>query len=285
MIRILSNDWHTTIASVASATHNDLLICSPFVAEEGIGVVRENITPAFRRNGRLTFVTNLSVAHVCDLATDPRAIRTLSESVGDASVYHLPGLHAKAYIADCDVAVVTSANLTAGGLYRNLECGVEIRDQSLVRQVRRAIIAFAELGALVPRDRLEVYCNALDGLVDAVRAAQRSAHSAFRQQFRAAIRPIEDDLLRMRLAGGAVHSVFARTIEYLLRERGPLSTVELHTFIQSIHPDLCDDAVDRVIDGKRFGKKWKHAVRTAQQQLKRQGNVELEGSKWRLTHG
>jgi hypothetical protein len=54
-----------------------------------------------------------------------------------------------------------------------------------------------------------------------------------------------------------------------------MPTAELHPLIQRIHPDLCDDSVDRVIDGKHFGKKWKHAVRTAQQHLKKIGKVEL----------
>jgi len=53
--------------------------------------------------------------------------------------------------------------------------------------------------------------------------------------------------------------------------------------IEAIHPDLCDNSVDRVIDGKRFGKKWKHAVRTAQQQLKKQGLVRLANDRWMIT--
>jgi hypothetical protein len=61
-----------------------------------------------------------------------------------------------------------------------------------------------------------------------------------------------------------------------------LTTEELHPMIKAIHPDLCDDSVDRVIDGKRFGKKWKHAVRTAQQQLKKRGLICYEDGLWRL---
>ena len=47
--------------------------------------------------------------------------------------------------------------------------------------------------------------------------------------------------------------------------------------VAAIHPDLCDDSVDRVINGIHFGKKWKHAVRTAQQSLKNKGTIVLEG--------
>jgi len=61
-----------------------------------------------------------------------------------------------------------------------------------------------------------------------------------------------------------------------------MSTDELNPLIQKIHPDLCDDSVDRVIDGRHFGKKWKHAVRTAQQYLKRTGQIELREGLWHL---
>jgi len=52
--------------------------------------------------------------------------------------------------------------------------------------------------------------------------------------------------------------------------------------IQQMPPDLCDGTVDRVIDGTRFGKKWRHAVRTAQQQLKKRGTIALINGAWTL---
>lgn len=64
---------------------------------------------------------------------------------------------------------------------------------------------------------------------------------------------------------------------------GPKTTEGIHEAVQAVHPDLCDDTVERVIDGKRFGKKWKHAVRTAQQHLKRRGLAEYKDGLWRLT--
>jgi hypothetical protein len=58
----------------------------------------------------------------------------------------------------------------------------------------------------------------------------------------------------------------------------------MNPMIQRIHADLCDDSIDRVIDGEHFGKKWKHAVRTAQQQLKKRGEIHLRDGRWHLTH-
>jgi hypothetical protein len=282
MIRVLASGWDSVLAGLASSVKRELIVCSPFVGEDGVRLIRDNVPDAFHRDGRLTFVTNLSVKNVCDLSTDPRAVRALSDTVRATSVYHLPGLHAKAYVADDRVAVVTSANLTSGGMLRNFECGVEIRDATHVAAVRTVVDTYADLGALVPRDRLSRYCEALDSILDRVSRAKRAADSDFRRQFSRLLKPVEDELLRMRLARGPIHTVFARTIEYLLGSFGPMTTVQIHSRVQSLHPDLCDNTVDRVIDGKRFGKKWKHAVRTAQQQLKKRGKIELVGNKWQL---
>jgi len=40
--------------------------------------------------------------------------------------------------------------------------------------------------------------------------------------------------------------------------------------------------VDRVIEGRHFGKRWKHQVRSAQQHLKAAGLVELVEGRWCL---
>lgn len=57
----------------------------------------------------------------------------------------------------------------------------------------------------------------------------------------------------------------------------------MHPRIQALLPDLCDDQTDRVIDGKHFGKLWKHHVRSAQQHLKRAGIITYKGGLWVLT--
>ena len=53
-----------------------------------------------------------------------------------ASVRGIRGLHAKLYTFGDSVAVVTSANLTVAGLYRNPEFGVITEDPAAVRRCR-----------------------------------------------------------------------------------------------------------------------------------------------------
>lgn len=282
-VRIAGNDWRCTLRDLLKSASNEVLVCSPFVGVGGAEFISQNLPAGFASCGRIDFLTNLSLGNLYQRSTDPRALQDLVLNVPKTYVHHIPGLHAKAYIADDRHAIITSGNLTSGGLYRNLEYGVVVDDPGLVRTIRSDLTQFATLGAVVPSDALAAYCNALDVVLPLIRTENRLTRRAFHERLLERLTPLEDELLRLRLAGGAMHTVFARTIEYLLGARGPMTTVQMHPIIASIHPDLCDDTIDRVIDGKRFGKKWKHAVRTAQQQLKKQGRVHFDGNQWSLS--
>lgn len=76
--------------------------------------------------------------------------------------------------------------------------------------------------------------------------------------------------------------IFASTILHLLAPDRRMTTREIHPLVKALHPDICDDDVDRVIDGVHFGKRWKHMVRNAQQYLKRAGRIAHDGRYWRL---
>ena len=259
-----------------------MVVCSPYVGREGTELLTAHLTASFRQRGSITFITDLSPANVCQRSTDPRALRQLRDHAARTAIRYLPGVHAKVYVADEDVAIVGSGNLTAGGLYRNFEYGVEVCSDPIVGRIKRDVLDYAALGADVPPEQLEAYCEAADELHSLFDEQRRSARREIRRRFDESLRNAQDSLIRVRLAGGPVHTVFARTIEYLLRAHGPMTTEKLHPIIRAIHPDLCDDSVDRVIDGKRFGKKWKHAVRTAQQQLKKKGASRYDDGFWRL---
>lgn len=278
----ISTQWHRSLLQLVRSVERDLVICTPFVSVDGVAAILDNTPPAFSATGRLTFLTNLSVANVASLVTDPRPLGRLQEKYAQATIHHLPGLHAKVYIADGARAIVTSGNLTAGGLYRNLEYGIELFEASLVKRIRQDMFDILRLGALVPAEELALYCLAVERVQSQLKKDNEALRSKARKAYKSALIDLEDRLIRLRLAGGPIHTVFAHTIEYLLRMHGPLATTELHPLIQSIHPDLCDDSVDRVIDGRRYGKKWKHAVRSAQQQLKAAGRALFEEGRWRL---
>ncbi|HOG46154.1 MAG TPA: phospholipase D family protein [Anaerolineae bacterium] len=265
-----------------SSAEADVLISSPYVTQDGVGFMAEHISSRVRAQGRICLLTDLSPLNVSQGSTDPHAVRSLNQLAPNVEVYHLPRLHAKVYVADVHHAAITSANLTRGGLSLNYEYGVGIEHSPSVSTIRRDVTEYAELGARVTFQELAVYCQAADRVRSALQGQQRQIAQTARRALEEALQDAADELIRIRVSGGAIHPVFAKTIVYLLQREGPLTTAQLHHMIEQIHPDLCDNSVDRVINGVRFGKKWKHAVRTAQQGLKRRGLVQLEDGRWVL---
>lgn len=231
---------------------------------------------------RITLVTDISARTLADGATEISALLSLADSVQNASIVYLPGIHAKVYTSGTAIAIVTSANLTVGGLSRNLEYGVAITEPAQVLQVRADAQRYAALGGRVSRERLLEIDARVRELRKSLQEERRSISQKIREATKQIYRTTEDELLRARVAGRSITGIFAETVLYLL-DTEPLSTSQIHHRISEIHPDLCDDTIDRVIDGQRFGKLWKHHVRNAQLQLKRDGRAEYDSSSglWR----
>ena len=152
-----------------------------------------------------------------------------------------------------------------------------------VRQIVDDLEGYATLGAEVSLLQLTQLADISAQLRHHHSQVLASARRSFQDAFQEQIAEAEETLLELRAKSSQSNSaIFSRTILYLLK-RGPLPTKELHPLVQKIHPDLCDDRIDRVIQGVRFGKRWKHMVRNAQQSLKEQGLIKFDGRKWNLT--
>jgi hypothetical protein len=85
------------------------------------------------------------------------------------------------------------------------------------------------------------------------------------------------------IPGESTTAIFGRAVRYILRQHGPLSTRDINPLVQGLFPDMCDDGVHRVINGVSFGRRWKHQVRNAQVQLRRDSVIVRDGNRWRLT--
>ncbi len=281
-MKLLRSDWKRDLSALFRGAEHDLLVSSPFVTQEGIDFLFREILEDARARVRFRLITNLSPQNICQGATDPEALRALAGQIRLSNLTHLPRLHAKVYIADSKCAIITSGNLTAGGLERNHEYGVVTSDPKIVAQIREDIEALESLGARVSSQELLAYCEVANRVKEAFQGQMASVQRQARQQFERDFKFAEDQLIRLRLRGSSPTKIFEDSILYLLQTEDGLQTRELHPRIQALHPDLCDDSVDRVIDGQHFGKRWKHMVRTAQSHLKARGLVEVVQNKWRL---
>jgi hypothetical protein len=281
-LELLGLGWDVRLREMAAVARKHVSVCAPFVTQAAVELLTGEFSRDLRDSGELRLVVDLSPHHIIQDSLDPSALQFLLKTVGRSQLTHLPRLHSKIYIFDDEYAIVTSANLTAGGLFRNFECGLGTDDPRFVRLLRAELDAYVQLGADIEPQRLERYRVLADSVREKFGKQLRAVSAAVRAEFQNSIREAEDELIRARTREGAVTPLFVRTIVYLLKKHGPLTTKQLQPLIQIIHPDLCDDSVDRVIDDAHFGKKWKHWVRSAQQRLKDEKKIMLTDGRWML---
>jgi phosphatidylserine/phosphatidylglycerophosphate/cardiolipin synthase-like enzyme len=159
-------------------------------------------------------LTNLRPESVLNGSTDVEALAMLSKGLPRFELVHLPSLHAKVYVADNTVAVVTSANLTQPGIAANLEYGVEFTDRLAVQEIRRDFQDYASLGAPVsPRD-IDAILRETEELREAFTRKERSSREQARRAFYERLKAAQVQLLRQRAKGKTTHAIFADTIVF-----------------------------------------------------------------------
>ena len=282
IIRLIRSPWTETFRLLASTVQSDLLLVSPFVKSRSTEQVLSQIQQrGIDQQVRVKLLTNLRPESALNGSMDLEALVELSRCLPKFELTHLPSLHAKVYVADESMAVVTSANLTEPGITGNLEYGVAFTEEKMVREIRRDFENYSLLGAKILPSDIESLAHETAELKQAFKEAERSIRAQARRAFKEKLDAAHVQLLKHRAKGTTTHAILSDTILFLL-SKVPLRTTELHPMIQQLQPDICDDSIDRVIDGVHFGKRWKHYVRNAQQFLKRTGRVYYDGDRWHL---
>lgn len=279
---VLKSPWTDTFHHLLSVVSEDLLLVAPFVKSR---VTREISSELVKRGVQcdvhLTLLSSLRPESALSGSLDLEGLAELGKVLPRFDLVHLPALHAKVYVADHRMAVVTSANLTDGGLSGNLEYGAVFTGEAIVGEIRRDFENYSLLGARVSPEEVGKLVEEIRELKVLLDNAQSTIRAQARKAFREKLGDAQLRLLRHQAKGKTTQGILCDTILYLLAQR-PLLTVELHPLIQRLQPDLCDDSIERVIDGVYFGKRWKHHVRSAQQFLKRQGHIRYDGTRWHV---
>jgi hypothetical protein len=281
-MQFISRNGRYALDTVLNAAQSSLLLCVPFIT----AVEMDKLIGILRRKPRgnqlaIRLITDIRPDSILAGALDVHAIIKLLDVGLAVSITALAGVHAKVYVADRSTAWVTSANLTTSALDRNFEYGVLFDEPEATATIYDDIIGYSRLGAQATHQQLVSYATAIESLRQEYQANRRAAERSIKLQFDERLEHLTVEAMRLQIGNRAPHAIFAEAIVYLLRS-GPMSTKALHPQIQRLLPDLCDDLRERVIDGRHYGKLWKHHVRGAQQHLKRVGAVVLENGVWRL---
>jgi hypothetical protein len=117
MFKIIKSPWESTFVDLLAKAKNHVFLASPFIKTQTALLVNKTIQP----NVDFRYLNSFKLAHFHNGASDLEALRVFKNiNCKQKSVHNL---HAKLFIFD-DQAIITSGNLTPGGLRNNLEYGV-----------------------------------------------------------------------------------------------------------------------------------------------------------------
>lgn len=273
MIELLRSPIKLAFEEFAHSITTECLICSPYITLGPMKMLVRTINKKSRSEEiRVEVLTDISLRTLVQGATDISALLYLFDNHRNASLTYLPRIHAKVYISDRVSALVTSANFTEGGETRNFEYGTRLSDGAVVQRIHDDISGYRNLGAVVTPSELRSIQEQVEGVRRAIQAEQETIAQVMGMESRKLERDLEDNLIRARVKNRSQNAIFSDTLLYLLSQR-PMRTEELNLRVKEIHADLCDDEVDRVIDGRHYGKLWKHRVRGAQVTLNKAGRI------------
>ena len=111
---------------------SSLAVSSPYV-----GKYLDDAVSQLGPEVAVTLLTRTLLGDFASKASDLDALHTLAERIG--GILSLSSLHAKVYVVDKKRALITSANATFSGMYRNRECGVEIKNGGAINTLRGLI--------------------------------------------------------------------------------------------------------------------------------------------------
>lgn len=144
----------TVLASMVQSTRSLSIICPYIRATQVHDLLGDNQLQSLRVITLWSFRTFLAGS------SEPEALRRLLELGGEVRTMG-SGLHAKIYIAD-ESALVTSANLTGGGLVNNLECGRVLRGRATVSALEQQFELEWRRATPLTADHVTLMITALD---------------------------------------------------------------------------------------------------------------------------
>jgi phosphatidylserine/phosphatidylglycerophosphate/cardiolipin synthase-like enzyme len=111
---------------------SSLAVSSPYVGKYLCDVVSQ-----LGSKVAVTLLTRTLLGDFASNASDLDALCALAER--SSGIFSLSSLHAKVYVVDKTSALIASANATFSGMYRNRECGVEIKNRAVISTLRGLI--------------------------------------------------------------------------------------------------------------------------------------------------
>lgn len=128
-MKILTTPWKNDLLELVSNAKQSIKITSPFVKEN----ICRQILEAKQSNSDFELITSFKLANIYSGSLDLSALDLILSNKGIVKNYSK--LHSKVYLFDDAKAVITSGNLTNGGLVSNYEYGILLDDKEIVSNI------------------------------------------------------------------------------------------------------------------------------------------------------
>lgn len=125
----LTTPWKDKFLELVRQSKKSIKITSPFVKND---VCAEMIN-AKSGSSKIDLITSFKLMSIYSGSLDVSAIENIIDSNG--TVKNFPKLHSKIYLFDDAKAIITSGNLTYGGMVKNFEYGIYIDEKSIVKNI------------------------------------------------------------------------------------------------------------------------------------------------------
>lgn len=122
----------------------EIVIVSPWIKRQTWNRVKGPLRKFSRRGGKLSVFMRGSESDY-SLGRSDNLQEEISDLGGETILVDL--LHAKIYMVDQNEAIITSANLTKGGMESNYEGGIWVNDPIVLRDICEFIDAIRRIGA------------------------------------------------------------------------------------------------------------------------------------------
>lgn len=133
MYKIIKSPWENIFLQLLKESKANVYLASPFIKIQTASLITQNVSSKID----FRYINSFKLAHFHTGASDLEALKILREK--NCKQKNVHNLHAKLFILD-NAAIITSGNLTPGGMRNNLEYGLLIQD-NMVDEIKHDYLA------------------------------------------------------------------------------------------------------------------------------------------------
>lgn len=135
-LELILENHENRLVELLKDTRKELIIVSPWIKQSAANLIIKSVD---NDHVKLKIYTRFNSNDLVKGISDIKALSNLLNYFQKSEIRFIPNLHAKIYISDNKKALITSGNLTRGGLSSNVEAGILLNEDKLASDLANNI--------------------------------------------------------------------------------------------------------------------------------------------------